>query len=80
MSARFGRLPATNAMSTDAVRVPHGLTQHPQPNPAGTPAADRKLGGGDDLTKIQWFGWLDTARRVPMSQNPMTGPPPASPA
>lgn len=31
----------------------------PQPNPACTPAADRKLGLGDDLSKIYWVGWLD---------------------
>lgn len=31
----------------------------PRPNVACTPAADKKLGFGDDLSKIQWFGWLD---------------------
>jgi hypothetical protein len=31
----------------------------PQPNPKCTPAADRKLGFGDDLSKIYWFGWMD---------------------
>lgn len=30
-----------------------------RPNAACTPAADRKLGLGDDLSRIQWFGWLD---------------------
>lgn len=30
-----------------------------RPNVACTPAADRKLSLGDDLSQIQWFGWMD---------------------
>lgn len=35
------------------------LSNIPQPNPACTPAADRKLGPGDDLSSILFVGYVD---------------------
>lgn len=35
------------------------LSNIPQPNPACTPAADRKLGPGDNLSSILFVGYVD---------------------
>jgi hypothetical protein len=41
----------------------------PRPNAACIPAADRKISLGEDLTKVQWFGWLDGKQvDLPLSQ------------
>lgn len=41
-----------------AAAVP-SIENIPQPNWLCTPAADRKITATDDVSKIQWFGWLD---------------------
>ena len=46
------------ASPTAAANVPV-ISNIPQPNPACTPASQRKLGFNDDLTTIDMFGYID---------------------
>jgi hypothetical protein len=64
----FGQSGSTSAPAPAPPAAPAG-EKIPQPNAACTPADDRKITPGADLTKILWFGWVDGKQaEMPLGQ------------
>jgi hypothetical protein len=65
----FGRSGSSASAPAPAPPTAPAGENIPQPNAACTPADDRKITPGADLTKILWFGWVDGKQaEMPLSQ------------
>jgi hypothetical protein len=61
-------LALTNRGSAPAADVPK-IANIARPNVACTPAADRKIGLGEDISGILWVGWMDGKQtEMPLGQ------------